>query len=165
MPSYSSEMKETMVRKLCTPGGPSALHLSKQTGISQTALSRWKIQLGGMRPLKNRISDDLSPEEKLQVVFEALSLDEQKLGEFLRKKGLHSNQIDEWKREALSSFVSGSGKRGRPRKDTELAAAQEKIKHLERDLSRKNRALAEQTALVILQKKVQALWGQDEDDE
>ncbi len=58
-----------------------------------------------------------------------------------------------------------SSKRGRPRKDPELSEAQEKIKNLERNLRRKDRALAEQTALVILQKKVQELWGSDEDEE
>ena len=63
---------------------------------------------------------------------------------------------------ALTGFLS---KRGRPRKDPELAASQEEVKKLKQDLRRKDRALAEQTALVILQKKANALWGQDEDDE
>jgi hypothetical protein len=44
-------------------------------------------------------------------------------------------------------------------------AAEEKIKHLERDLRRKEKALAEQTTLVMLQKKAQEIWAKYEDDE
>lgn len=164
MASYSRQMKETMVAKLCSPGGPSALQLSRDTGISQTALSRWKRDLGDRAELKNRRPEDWSPEERLQAVFEAQGLDEQALGEFLRKKGLHSHHIEAWKKEAISD-AAGKRKRGRPRKDPELVALEEENKRLKRDLRRKEKALAEQTALVILKKKAEELWGKDEDDE
>ena len=155
-----------MVRKICSPGGPSALKLSRETGISQTALSRWVKQFGEKMDKKAKRPEDWTPEERLQAVFEAQGLDEVKLGEFLRKKGLHSHHIDEWKKEALSGFSSSKKrKRGRPRKDPELVAAENEIKFLKRDLRRKEKALAEQTALVILQKKAQILWGKGEDEE
>lgn len=164
MPSYSSQMKEAMVVKLCSPGGPSALQLSKDTGISQTALSRWKKQFGKSSTLKNRRPDDWSPEERLQAVFESQGLDEEHLGAFLRKNGLHSKNLLDWKVEALSE-AAGKKARGRPRKDPELVAAEEEIKKLKRDLRRKEKALAEQTALVILKKKAQEIWGTDEENE
>jgi transposase-like protein len=113
---------------------------------------------------KDRRPEDWGPEEKLQAVFDAQGLDEQELGEFLRKRGLHSRQIEEWRKEALALVVGSKPQRGRPAKDPELVAALEENKQLKRDLRRKEKALAEQTALVILQKKVQALWG-DVDDE
>ena len=56
-------------------------------------------------------------------------------------------------------------KAGRPKKDPELAAAQKENKILKRDIRRKDRALAEQTALIILKKKVQEIWEDEEDDE
>lgn len=164
MPSYSTEMKESMVSRLCMPGGPSALQLSKDVGISQTALSRWKKQFGVNSILKNRRPEDWSPEDKLRAVFEAQGLAGDDLGAFLRKNGLHSTDLEEWKREALAE-AAGQKKRGRPRKDPDLAAAQEEIKLLKRDLRRKEKALAEQTAIVILQKKAKILWGTDEGDE
>ena len=159
MPSYSNEMKEAMVVKLCTPGGPSALQLSRQTGISQTALSHWKRQFGSRPVMKSRRPRDWTPEEKLQAVFEAQTLREEELGEFLRKNGLHSTDLDEWKKEIAGIVGSAKKARGRPRKDLELIAAEQEIKQLKRDLRRKEKALAEQTALVILQKKVQEIWG------
>ena len=162
---YSSELKESMVQKMCLPGGPSALQLSKDTGISQTALSRWKKQFGQPMMSKKKNPEDWSPEKKLRTVFETLSLSKEELGEYLRKNGLHSNQIEEWKDEMTSIISSSNKSRGRPKKDPELVALQNENKHLKRDLRRKEKALAEQTALVVLQKKARELWGDDEDEE
>jgi transposase len=166
MVRYSNEIKETMVKKLCLPGAPSALQLSKETGISQPALSRWIRQFGGGVTKKSRRPEDWSPKERLQAVIESQGLGELELGEFLRKNGLHSHHIEDWKKEALSGLAPQAKRpRGRPKKDPELVAALEENKLLKRDIRRKDRALAEQTALVILQKKVQALWGDDEENE
>lgn len=166
MRHYSSEIKEAMVSKLCTPGGPSVYQLATETGISQGSLYNWvQAYGGGNRVGKVRRPDDWSPAEKLKAVFESQNLDEPELGEYLRKHGLHSNQINEWKSEALAEASAQQKKPGRPRKDPELVALEQENKNLKRDLRRKEKALAEQTALVILQKKVQAIWGTDEDEE
>jgi len=114
--------------------------------------------------MKDKRPEDWSAKERLEAVFEAEGLSELELGEFLRKKGLHSNHIVDWKREALSDAAE-KNKRGRPKKDSELVEMAAKIKLLERDLHRKDRALAEQTALLILQKKAKAMWSKYEDDE
>ncbi len=166
MASYSSEMKETMVRKLCVPGGPSALQLSKQTGISQTSLSRWKREFGSPVSMDNRELKDWTPEQKLQAVIETGSMNGEDLGAYLRKNGLHSADLETWKKEIAEAFAaSGKKTRGRPRKDPELVRAEEEIKQLKRDLRRKEKALAEQTTLVMLQKKAQEIWAKYEDDE
>jgi transposase-like protein len=163
MQHYSRDIKETMVTKLCSPGGPTVYQLAKETGISVGSLYKWVQSFGeGQHLKKNKRSVEWTPEQKLEAVFETRGLSENELGEYLRSKGLHSADLEEWRQEMLSSFVS---KRGRPRKDPDLAEAQDRIKDLERNLRRKDRALAEQTALVILKKKAQELWGTDEDDE
>jgi hypothetical protein len=56
--------------------------------------------------------------------------------------------------------IGGAVKRG---KDTTAADARQ-IRQLERDLARKDKALAEAAALLVLQKKVQAIWGDEDDD-
>lgn len=165
MRHYSSEIKETMVAKICSPKGPSVYQLSRETGISAASLYNWVQAFGeGRQVTKNRRPVDWGPGERLQAVFEAQGLGEQALGEFLRKNGLHSQDIEAWKKEALSD-AAGKKRRGRPRKDPELVAAEEKIRKLQRDLRRKEKALAEQTALVILKKKAEELWGKDEGEE
>lgn len=166
MRHYSAELKDTMVQKLCSPGGPSALQLSKSTGISQTALSRWKRQAGGLRAVKDKRPQDWTLEEKLQAILQSQGLSGEEYGAFLRRKGLHSSDLEQWMKEVTAAVNAASKPaRGRPRKDPELVAALEENKQLKSDLRRKEKALAEQTALVILQKKVQELWGKDEDDE
>ena len=166
MGHYSSELKEEMVRKLCQPNGPSAYQLSQETGISVGSLYKWRDKAGGVTKMKkNRRPEDWTPEERVEAVFESQGLSEQELGEFLRSKGLHSNHLEEWKAEIFSAMSEVKKKAGRPKKDPELAAAQKELKSVKRDLNRKNRALAEQTALVILQKKAQEIWGDEEDDE
>lgn len=154
-----------MVAKLCSPGGPSVYQLAKETGISQGSLYNWVQAFGkGAAVGKDRRPEDWSARERLQAVFEVEGLSEAELGEFLRKNGLHSSHIVEWKREALSD-ADGKNKRGRPKKDPEIVALEEENKILKRDLRRKDSALAEQTALLILQKKIEARWSKDEDEE
>lgn len=166
MGRYSDKIKKTMVSKLCTPGGPSVYELAEKSGISPKTLYNWVKVLGeGSLVGKSRRPEDWSPEEKLQAIFDTLGLDEQDLGEYLRKNGLHSSNLEEWKSEALADASSKKRKPGRPKKDPDLVAAEEELKRLKRDLRRKDRALAEQTAIVILQKKAKVLWGTDEDDE
>lgn len=165
MPHYSEETKRSLVAKHCTPGGPPIRQLAKDTGISANSLYNWVKAYGKeVNVSKKRRPEDWNPEERLKAVLEAQGLDEQEQGEFLRKKGLHSHHIEQWKKEALSD-AANKKKAGRPRKDPELVSLEKENKELKRDLRRKDKALAEQTALVILQKKAQALWGQDEDDE
>lgn len=166
MRQYSDELKRSMVQKLCSPGGPSVSQLARESGIPPNNLYNWKYLLGRANKMtKDLRSDDWSPEEKFQAVLEAQALTGDELGEFLRKRGLHSRQIEEWKKDSLAGISGAKQSRGRPRKDPELVAAEEKIKSLERDLRRKEKALAEQTTLVMLQKKAQEIWAKYEDDE
>lgn len=155
MREYSSEIKEAMVAKLCSPGGPTLERLSEETGISRASLYNWRRAGRGGKSLskKNRRAKDWSPQERLEAVFEASSLNESDLGEFLRKRGLHSTDIESWKQEALDD-ASQKKSRGRPKKDPELAATQLELKRVKKDLNRKDKALAEQAALLILQKKL-----------
>ena len=70
---------------------------------------------------------------------------------FPQSRGLHSKHLEEWREEALSEAAKRP--RGRPRKDPELAASQKLNKALQRELTRKDKALAELSARIVLQKK------------
>lgn len=166
MNRYPLELKQEMVKKLCSPNGPSAYQLSAETGISTGSLYKWVQKFSGEGNLKKNLKPDgWSPKEKLKAVFETEDMNEQELGEFLRSKGLHSHTLAEWKEEAFSALASSSKGVGRPKKDKELVSAQKEIKDLKRDLNRKNKALAEQSAIIILQKKAQHYLLEDEDEE
>jgi transposase-like protein len=103
---------------------------------------------------------DWSPEEKLQAVLEASQLSEDELGAFLRKKGIHDIHLQQWRKEMISGLKNGSTHKKAKGKPPEA----KRIKELEKELNRKEKALAEAAALLVLKKKAQAIWGDEDDD-
>lgn len=165
MRKYPATIKEAMVRKLTRPGGPSAIRLSKESGIAHQTLSRWvneyaKLEVMGKKSKSNR---DWSAEEKLAAVVEADSLEGEELGAYLRRKGLHGADLERWKQEILQGLQSKAC--GRPKKDPEIMELRKQEKKLRKELRRKDKALAEASALLVLQKKTELIWGAAEDDE
>ena len=101
---------------------------------------------------------DWSAEEKLQAVIEAASVSEKDLGAFLRRQGLHEAHLKEWRQLVLSGLQQA------PKRSTKGSTAEtRRVRELERELTRKEKALAEAAALLVLKKKVRKIWG-DEDD-
>ena len=103
--------------------------------------------------MKVRRPQDWTAEEKLDVLIEAASLPDEELGAFLRRKGLHEAHLKEWRQTVLS------GLQKRPARAKKTTAEARRIKELERELHRKEKALAEAAALLVLKKKAQAIWG------
>jgi hypothetical protein len=95
--------------------------------------------------------------EKLRVVVETGQLSDQELGAYLRREGLHGAQVQQWRETAESALGRPSRARSQQRAEVRTLRA------LERELRRKDKALAEAAALLVLKKKAQAIWG-DEDD-
>ena len=106
-------------------------------------------------------SKEWSPEAKLEAISKTAAMSENELGEFLRANGLHSTEIEEWKQDIYSLQRPV----GRPKLDPELVELRAKEKELSRDLKRKDKALAEMAARIILIKKSQLLFGVNEEDE
>ena len=160
---YSAAFKAKMVQKML--GGRSANSLAQEIGVNQPTLSKWLRDASSVGVVKRREQsepgktegrrpDDWSAEEKLEAVLEAKRLSGTELGEFLRRRGLHEEQLREWEAAAIDSL--------RGRKATGKSAEAKRVKELERELRRKEKALAEAAALLVLRKKANALWG-DED--
>jgi hypothetical protein len=106
-----------------------------------------------------RSERDWRTEERLQAIIEYEKLDEEKRGEYLRRVGLHDATIALWKEEMVSAYESI--KNGKKRSDPN----KKRIKELEKELRRKDKALAETAALLALKKKAQEIWGDGEDAE
>ena len=84
------------------------------------------------------------------------------VSEYCRKKGLFPEQIQQWKHSCISGNQSEADKR--KQQAQERKADKKRIKELERELKRKDAALAETAALLVLRKKLNAYWGEDEDN-
>lgn len=159
---YSERFKSKMVQKMATPGGPSASALSREVGVHQSTLSCWLRQAGkvsGMKKSQPKPPQSWSAPEKLQAVFEASSLPEEELGPFLRRKGLYRKDLEQWREEMLHGLET---KKTRPRTSSKTPEGR-RIRKLEKEMRRKDAALAETAALLVLKKKVQTIWG-DEDE-
>jgi transposase len=161
---YSESFKAKMLQKMLS--GRSATALAVETGVPQPTLSRWQREARTVRSVAGRKRrqhveraprrpEDWTPEEKLQVVLEARRLSEHDLGELLRRKGLHEAQLREWERASMEALSGG-------RKPAGKTVETRRIRELERELRRKDKALAEAAALLVLRKKLAALW-EDED--
>jgi len=172
---YSDMFKNAMIQKMTGPGAMSASALSKQVEVPQSTLSKWlrmagfdssygfpnnALEYSKMAKINGpKRPNDWSAEDKLKVVIEAGSLNEEQLGAFLREKGLHMTHLEQWRMQMLDGLDNRSSKQRARGNKEDL----KRIRALEKELCRKDKALAETAALLVLKKKVQEIWG-DEDD-
>jgi transposase-like protein len=120
-----------------------------------------KTNNGRTRKLKlQKRPQDWTAEQKYQVVLDAAGLSEEELGAFLRRKGLHQVQLEQWRSRATEGAMEALSRKHSSRKNT---AEARRIRNLERELRRKEKALAETAALLVLKKKAAAIWGDGDD--
>lgn len=169
---YSEAYKRRMVQKLSGPEAKSAHALSKEEGVSQATLSQWLRNagsLGGMKKknhhkepedktqTRSRRPQDWSLSEKLKVLVEMESIPSEERGAYLRRKGLHEKLLNQWRQVVQEALEA-------PRPKQKNSQEKKRIRELERELRRKEKALAETAALLVLKKKAQAIWGDEDDD-
>lgn len=163
--SYSEDFKKSSVQKLLSPGNHGLSVTARKIGVTPTSLSNWKKKYGNqldMKKSKNKSINDWTPEQKLEAIAKTYSMSEDECGEYLRANGLYSTDLESFKQDALSGFKST---KGRPKLTPEVVALRKEKKQLARDLKRNQKALAEQSARIILLKKSHEIWGEPEDDE
>ncbi len=160
--TYSKKFKQQAVAKFINRGSKTALEVSNELNTSIKNLYRWRLQLNGSVNMKKKNEKLIrSSEDKLKILIETSNLTENELGEYIRKNGIHSSDLKLWKKECLNNFKLS----GRPKKDPEIFELRKEKKDLEKDLKRKNKALAEMSARIVLLKKSHLIFGENEDDE
>lgn len=97
-------------------------------------------------------------QEKFEAITNSTSLTGEELNEFCRKKGIFPHHLETWKKE----FIEAQNKKNSD-KAGEIRELKNEIKKLNADLNRKDKALAEAAALLILKKKAQEIWGSNEE--
>jgi transposase-like protein len=95
-------------------------------------------------------------------MIETASLSSEEKSAWCRSKGLHTQQLDQWKQDFLSATGASPG--GQPKRSLKESRLNKKVRTLEKDLQRKEKALAEASALLLLKKKADEIWGDHEDD-
>lgn len=159
---YSPKFKEKMLQRMLS--GADVRTLAGEAGVASSTLYQWRRDsLSGrmagdeVQPSRAKSRRDLTPLEKARLLAEADRLAEEDLGAWLRERGLHRADLDSW-RLAIEEALDPAKARKR-KKDED-----KRVKRLERELRKKEKALAEAAALLVLRKKAQALWGDEDDD-
>ena len=168
--SYNQSFKQQAVEKaLSRSEGTTLAEISDSLGIGESTLHKWMVksrnqQLGSYSKhdstsingvTKEQRPQDWSQEERLEMVIACGSLDEAAMNQLCRERGLYAHHVSQWKQD----FISGL-----PNERTESKGLKGEVRELKKELNRKDRALAETAALLVLQKKVSAIWGNDEDN-
>jgi transposase-like protein len=158
--SYSTNIKRTAVEKILGPSRIPVSEVSEEMGINKRTLYGWlkKSRNGDMNVNKRRSNNHkIRFQEKYRAVLEYKRLSEENLGKWLREKGYREDQIKLWEKEIETAL---------DKIDTEPSGEIEKeLRELKKELLRKDKALAEVSALLILKKKLNILMGVEEDSE
>ena len=165
MAVYSPVRKEAILKKLLPPLNRSVAQLASEEGISEQTLYNWRNQLkaqGYAVPVSGQKPDDWSGEAKLAVVIETAPLSEAELSQYCREKGLLVEQVKEWRSACVMGTMSETQRKAAEKK--QAREDKKRIKQLERELNRKEKALAEAAALLVLRKKLRAYYGEEDED-
>ncbi len=174
MPRYTQEFKVQCVEKsLSRRGDQPQKELATNLGVGLSTLQRW-ISLAKANKLEepeNSMSTksilgskEKSPQawtkkQRLEGIMHCHNLNDEQISSYCREKGIYPHHLKEWKIQFLSDNQgSGAGSRQDRKK------LRQENKRLKKELHRKERALSETAALLVLSKKCQAIWGEKEDE-
>jgi transposase len=154
---YGQSFKDRAVARLLPPEGASVEVVAREVGIGAGTLERWREEAQS-RPARGR---DWAACARLEAVITTAALDEAGKSAWCREHGVYPAELAKWHASATAALAEPEEARASPQ-----ATRQDKkrIKELERDLLRKDRALAETAALLVLSKKVAAIFNKGEDE-
>jgi transposase-like protein len=163
MTHYSEEFRSSVAARLLPPNNARIADIVKETGVPKDTLYDWRARYRnklGISPVSCKTSNQYSADDKLAVIIETATLNETELSEYCRCKGLYPVQIKSWKTSMVQGLMSEPSKVEREHNQKQAKT----IQRLEKDLARKEKALAEVAALLVLQKKFQSLMEASEAD-
>ena len=157
---YSVGFKEQALVKVYSRSNDQTIELvANELNINVTTLKDWMKQ---SKQASNKTASptskrpmDWRPEERLSALQQSYSLLGDDLNTWCRERGVFAHQLEQWKIEFCShGDIAGA------REDAQsLRVLKIENQNLERELLRKDKALAEAAALLVLQKKFRALLG------
>ncbi len=160
--TYPAQVKASILAKALAPNAPSVVELAKEFNIPYATLYTWMSSMLNNKPLKqvnkSQRPQDKSAQDKLQAVLETMDKTEEEKSAYCRQHGIYISHLEEWKQQMLA----GLGNTNKDKSDNSQTTKE--IQQLKKDLYRKDKALAEASALLILKKKADLIWGESEDD-
>lgn len=155
---YSPEFREQAVQKTLNRGDQTIEEIADKLSVNCYTLKNWlkEYRPKPMPPKLNaKCPADWTSEEKLHALMASYGLKDEELNSFCRQQGLFTHHLSSWKNDFTHKHLPPNP----PKSDKVL---RDEINQLNKELSRKDKALAEAAALLILQKKFQAFWAEKE---
>ena len=165
MTRYSKEFKDNIIKQMMPPTNKSINQLSNETSISEQTLYAWKRtakSAGIAAPAGESSPERWSSEDKFLIVLETVKMNQAELAKFCREKGLYVEQVEAWKDFCMNA--NGGIAEQAKSLQKNLKEKEKEVKQLSKELRRKDAALAETAALLVLRKKALAVWGDHEDE-
>jgi transposase-like protein len=157
MARYGQEFKDRAVARLLPPESASVDVVSREIGVSVATLERWRsdaLSMPGRAPAWTAAA-------RLEAVLTTAAMDEAAKSAWCREHGVYPQELEDWKAAATQALAS-PGELGTPKSTKE---ERRRIKELERELRRKDKALAEAAALLVLSKKLSAIFDKQDEGE
>lgn len=160
---YPKERREAVLKKMLPPNPKSIREIAREEGISEATLYNWRKAAraeGRLLPDGAGTPEGWTSADKFAAVLEMAALNEAELSVYCRERGLYPDQIRQWRKacEQANDWDRSQNERLRQaRKDDE-----KQLRKLERELRQKEKALAETAALLVLSKKLEAIWEEEE---
>ena len=167
MPAHAVDLetKQQGNTWLLPPYSYSLRQIASELDVGIGTVQKWRQELvenGHQFENENSDSNDYSADQKFAAVITTAVMSEHELASYCREHGLYVEQIKAWK--ALSIAAHKTSQDSQYKLDTARRADRKKIKSLEKELNRKDKALAETAALLVLREKYNALWDNSEED-
>lgn len=161
---YSKSFRNAILKKVLPPENRSAYSVAKEAGIAVVTINSWLANLRDGKLTVEQGEDDpvneRSMKEKLDLLLEHQKIPKESEGEWLRQKGLHTEHISLFRQELTSHMANKSDE-----KDKRIRELEKKNKQQEKELLRKDSALAEVVAILTLKKKLDLRRGITDEDE
>ena len=161
--TYSETIRKAALQKLAGPDSPGTSVVALEFGVDRSTLKRWRRQQLDQNPgdhMKQRKRpQNWTATERFEAVVETASMNEQEIGAFCRRKGIQTKHLTLWREACIASVKKG------PKVDVEKKALREELEVARRDLARKDKALAETAVQLMIQKKMDQIWGTQESED
>lgn len=160
---YPIQLKEAVIKKILLGNKPHH-EVAEDFGVGRSTIGKWlrtykqngKINLHS----KETRPRDWSAENRMAALIKTGSMNGEDRATWCRKKGIFTHNLAQWKKDAIFAMTLSSNKK----QSSHERKLKKENKFLKKELSRKDKALAETAALLVLKKKVQEIWGEPEDE-
>jgi transposase-like protein len=157
MARYGKAFRERAVARLLPPESSPVETVARELGVSASTLERWRAEALSQSDGK-RI---WTAAARLEAVITTAAMDDETGNAWCREQGLYPHELEQWRQGATEALAEPEEARASPQ---QTRRANKRIKVLERELKRKDKALAEAAALLVLSKKLEAIYGEGADE-